>query len=297
MPQASLIIVTKDRKEELRKSIESGLKQDADLEILVLDDHSEDGTEEMVTREFPQVRFYRSPVWQGLIRLRNLGAEMATAPILIFIDDDAVLQSSQTIRQALLEFEPACVGAVAMPLVNVHSSSKILKCSPDQKQIYITDFFAGSAAAIRKELFLRFGGYRISFQRQEEENDFCIRILNQGYVVRLGTSDPIYHYESSKRDRSSICYFAARSTLLFIWYNVPQPYFFIHLAASLLNLVKNAWKRKAWGPTARGVKDGLFGFFKKENKRQPVLRKVYRFSRKLRRIQAVPLSEFSSLAF
>ena len=44
---------------------------------------------------------------------------------------------------------------------------------------------------------------------QGEESDLCIRMLAAGYVVRLGSSDPIHHFESPKRSFSRMDHFGS----------------------------------------------------------------------------------------
>jgi len=41
---ASIVIVTKDRKDQLRRALGSAIQQDGPIEVMVLDDGSSDGT-------------------------------------------------------------------------------------------------------------------------------------------------------------------------------------------------------------------------------------------------------------
>ena len=57
-PAASMVIPTRNRKDLLGRMIRSALAQTVPVEVIVMDDGSTDGTQEMVRREFPQVRYY-----------------------------------------------------------------------------------------------------------------------------------------------------------------------------------------------------------------------------------------------
>jgi glycosyltransferase involved in cell wall biosynthesis len=52
---ASVVISTKNRKDELRNAITSCLSQSVPVEVVVFDDGSENGTSEVVRQDFPQV--------------------------------------------------------------------------------------------------------------------------------------------------------------------------------------------------------------------------------------------------
>lgn len=54
MPEASVIIATRNRRSEVSRAIESALAQTVDVEVLVTDDGSDDGTEAEVMTSFPQ---------------------------------------------------------------------------------------------------------------------------------------------------------------------------------------------------------------------------------------------------
>ena len=87
--RASIIIATRDRKDNLHRAITSAIRQTESVEILVLDDGSTDGTSEMVRSEFPQVRLERTPVPLGYVAQRNRGALLCSGKIIFSIDDDA----------------------------------------------------------------------------------------------------------------------------------------------------------------------------------------------------------------
>jgi glycosyltransferase involved in cell wall biosynthesis len=91
--RCSIVITTKNRKDELAKALVSALNQNAH-EVIVWDDGSTDGTADFVAQHFTSVQLVRSNVSVGLINARNQLAQIATGDLLFSIDDDAVLQPS-----------------------------------------------------------------------------------------------------------------------------------------------------------------------------------------------------------
>jgi glycosyltransferase involved in cell wall biosynthesis len=87
---ATLITTTLNRKDEWRGALTSAAGQTVWLEIIVLDDASEDRTSEMARAEFPSVGPVSQGQRAGYIRLRNLSASMAASPVIFSVDDDAV---------------------------------------------------------------------------------------------------------------------------------------------------------------------------------------------------------------
>src|SRR5262245_32687574 len=103
-PRASLVITTKNRKEDLRKAIVSALRQTEPLEVLVMDDGCTDGTEQAVRREFPSVQIHRTETSQGYIVQRNRGARLARGSIIFSLDDDAAFSTPNIVEQTLADF-------------------------------------------------------------------------------------------------------------------------------------------------------------------------------------------------
>jgi len=88
---ATAVVCTRDRPELLRRTLASLAALDPPAsEILVVDNApGDERTFELVSREFPSVRYVREDV-PGLDFARNRGIAESRFPIVSFIDDDAV---------------------------------------------------------------------------------------------------------------------------------------------------------------------------------------------------------------
>lgn len=88
-PLFSVVIPTYNRADLVVRAIDSVLCQSfAAFEVLVLDDGSDDNTEEVV-REIPDERIgYEKLQRSGAARARNIGAKKASGEMLIFLDSD-----------------------------------------------------------------------------------------------------------------------------------------------------------------------------------------------------------------
>jgi glycosyltransferase involved in cell wall biosynthesis len=95
-PQISAIICTHNREEYLGSAIDSLLEQDFySYEVIVVDNACDDRTREIVAERLsnPRLNYVYEPVL-GLSVARNTGAKEALAPLLAYIDDDAVASPS-----------------------------------------------------------------------------------------------------------------------------------------------------------------------------------------------------------
>src|SRR4028118_720250 len=94
-PLVSAIICTHNREEYLGEAIDSLLRQDFyNYEVVVVDNASSDRTRELVEERLssPRLNYVYEPR-TGLSVARNTGAKEAQAPILAYLDDDAVASS------------------------------------------------------------------------------------------------------------------------------------------------------------------------------------------------------------
>ena len=288
--KASIVITTKNRKNDLRTAVASALRQTGDVEVIVLDDGSADGTAEMVREEFPQVLLERSATSRGLVAQRNRGAALASGDIIFSIDDDAEFSAPSIIEDTLALFSEPQIGGVAIASIEPHKGGMIRQLAPDSPGIWITDSFIGTAYALRRDLFLKLGGFHGDFVRQGEEQDFCIRLMNEGYVIRLGTAAPIYHYESPLRDTRRICFYGRRNDIRFVWLNVPLRHLPVHIVATTINGLRMSLAHDHVYMLA-GIAMGYIDCLRYWRARRPVRVEVYRLARRLKKKGPVRLDD------
>jgi GT2 family glycosyltransferase len=294
LTSATVIIVSRERRMELRRALESALIQTAEPEVIVIDDASTDGTCEMVRAEFPRVRLYSTESAIGYIRQRNRGAELSGGEILFSIDDDATFSSAEVVEATLNQFDDPRVGAVAIPCVDINRGPEVRQQAPNQDRIYLIDSFIGTAHALRRDLFTRLRGYRTELCHQGEEEDYCIRMLDAGFVTRCGNSAPIHHFESPRRNWARMDYYGARNKILFAWHNVPFPEVSGHLAATTLKTLLHALRPDRFWIRFRGVIAAYALCASGRARRSPVARSTYHLSRRLKMKGPLPLDQIST---
>jgi GT2 family glycosyltransferase len=290
---ATIIITTKNRKDELRTALRSCLEQTARPRVLVIDDGSTDGTSEMVRAEFPTVQVDRSEQSLGLIGQRTRAASLTDADILISIDDDAVFQSPRTVEQTLAEFDGnPRIAAVAIPFVEPHKTGNFPPPRPpDDGRLHVVPHYIGCAHAIRRDVFLKLGGYRDVLFRQCEEVDYGMRLLAHGYVVRAGRGDHIVHFESPRRDNKMQFFYTGRNNLLVGWWNVPFPQVLIRWASNHVNLMSFALKRRHPIWMLKGIAAAWWSVLTLRGQRRPMTPQAYRLFRRMVNSRIAPLDE------
>ncbi|MDP9173113.1 MAG: glycosyltransferase family 2 protein [Planctomycetota bacterium] len=291
---AAVIIPTHNRIQLLRKVLDSILAQTVKSEIFVMDDASSDGTGEIVLRDYPQVRYFREDKGKGPTFQRNKASRLTTADVLFTIDDDCVLVSPNTMQQTLQAFNHPRVAAVTLPFINILQDKTVHTAYADPAKIMVTYDYFGGMVAIRRDLYEAVGGYRSYMFIQIEEPDLSIRLLDAGYVVRLGWADPLEHMESPLRDHTQRDRQGPRNLVLFSYYNVPWPIFPLHLAGTTLLCLRHGLQTGHIDRVVRGLWQGYSGIFHELGKRKSVKQKTYHLTRMLRKVGSMPLTELET---
>lgn len=101
----SAIITTHNRKELLRKAVQSVLNQTyKNIECIVIDDASNDGTEDALTDliKNAKIRFHHIDISKGGNHARNLGISLAKGEYIAFLDDDDEWLETKVAKQIKL---------------------------------------------------------------------------------------------------------------------------------------------------------------------------------------------------
>src|SRR5580692_1260134 len=112
-PKVSVVIPTYNRATKVPVGIKSVLAQTfSDLEVIVVDDGSSDGTGQILSDIFgDRIRYIAQPN-QGASVARNRGVEEARGEWVAFLDSDDIWEKDKLEWQfkALEQFSPQCAG-------------------------------------------------------------------------------------------------------------------------------------------------------------------------------------------
>ena len=281
-PLISYVVVTMDRKDELAGCLASLAQQDYPrIETIVVDNGSTDGTASWVAREHPEVRLVALEENTGPGGARNRGIEEAQGDICILIDDDARLADAQAAQRAVDYFEADReLAALAFKIKNAFTGAEDRKGIPrrDKRTIeedYACSYFCGGGFAIRREVFLRLGGFWARLMYGGEELDFSYRLLDAGYRILHSTSVEVLHREVAlARPKGQYIYSYAKNRCWIAFRNLPWRH---AVSTALLwwlhtGLVSVATLQV--GDFARGVRDCMVGLREARRSRQCISRQA-----------------------
>lgn len=178
-PSVSVILPTHNRAALLGRTIAVVLAQkDVDLELIVVDDGSSDGTKRVLEQlDDPRVSSVRHERAVGLSAARNAGAAIARSDVLAFIDDDDVWSPLKLRAQlSALRREPDS-GWSVVGAVTVNEAMRVIRwqAPPSSFDDLQTKLFegnpvpgGGSGVAVRRELFIDIGGFDSGFGAAED---------------------------------------------------------------------------------------------------------------------------------
>ncbi|AVR46903.1 hypothetical protein C7S20_17450 [Christiangramia fulva] len=161
----SIVIPSYNRGSLLKRAIESVMQQTHfDWELIIVDDGSEDGTEEVVESFLQDRRIsFIKKNNTGAGDSRNVGAEAAIGEYLVFLDSDDEMKPD-LLKKFADEIENDDTGIVCCGFEQWQENKLITSKMPsDLGPVFsnITGSFVAGSFMIRKECFRRVGGYDI----------------------------------------------------------------------------------------------------------------------------------------
>ena len=230
-PLVTVNILSWNRKDHLHEAlIELKKTTYPNIELIVVDNASEDGSPEMVEREFPYVKLIKMPKNIGIAGW-NTGFEKANGKYIVVLDDDSY-PAPDAIELMVEEFEKADedVGIIAFQVKSAVDNRCLTSDWPNQM---IT--FWGCGAGIKKDLIDRIGGYEPKFFLYMNEKEFSIRALKNGFKTIYCKDIIAYHKSSSVHRTNYRSFFYANKNNIFTflkYYDLPSC--FNHIARLLI---------------------------------------------------------------
>jgi GT2 family glycosyltransferase len=198
MPLVTVLITTRNRPEELRRTLIELRRQDySDLELIVIDDGSHTEVKTVVREEWPGAVFVREEVSAGSPQRRSEGFARARGKYILEIDDDSHPVESNAIRRAVevMERMPH-IGALAFHVFNGQTVPANLGRPPAK---YVSSF-VGCGVLFRRSAILQTGGFCPFFQSHWEESELGLRFLKEGWSIYFWP-EPLIHHRVSPLNR------------------------------------------------------------------------------------------------
>jgi len=216
MIKYSVIICSYNRFKLLDETIDSVLnvvKNRGDIEILLIDNNSNDGTAELKHRfKSHQIVKYFLETKQGLSHARNRGIKESVGEILVYLDDDIELVKNyfEICDETFLNSSISISGGKVLP-----HKIKIPIWLPEKYYFLVSVFDCGNSPkfvkhlmggnfAIRKKDALRIGFYNNELGRNGtslgggEETEYQDRAAIMGYKMRYNPKQNILHKINNK---------------------------------------------------------------------------------------------------
>lgn len=167
----SIIIPTHNRKDELKKCLDQleKITSSGQIEIIVVDNNSDDGSQELIRKYKDAIYVFEKST--AFSKARDTGYMNSTGEILVFTDDDAVIQEG-SIAEIVKVFEKQDeVGIIAgriLPEFEVTPPDWALHCQESHNAWSLLDlgelnkeitYAYGPLLAIRRDLYGRVGGF------------------------------------------------------------------------------------------------------------------------------------------
>lgn len=226
----SIIIVNWNSHEYTRQCIGSIQKNTIGLsyEIIVVDNASYDGIQDLIGEEFPKVKFIQSTTNIGFAKANNLGASYASGKYLLFINPDTVpvgnavgvlfekareLKNAGAIGARLLNsdmsVQTSCIQRFPTIFRQIFFADIVLVRLKNIKYFGISPLFhrtenpvpveavSGACICIRKNVFDEVGGFSGEYFMYSEDVDLCRKLINNNYVNYYIDCAEIIHYGKS----------------------------------------------------------------------------------------------------
>jgi|GEM_PF-2002539 len=236
MPAVSVVILTHNRKDLLRQSLSSCLGLNwPELELIVVDNVSTDGTPEIIQEEFgSRVRVIRRTV-DSPTAGRNEAFRSAKGDFILSLDNDMIVLDPECIYKAVELFRQfPKVGLLTLRIAGVENPDSPLRehwwhpvpFDIGKDRFHLTDYFSEGALFIRASTLRDTGGYDDDFWGCFEAVDLSLRILRAGYdmlyVPTIGTVElQVSRHENKTRSQRN--YYFLRNKIWTAWKNCSLP--------------------------------------------------------------------------
>jgi len=225
-PKISIIIINYNKKDYLKNCIESVIKNTdyPNYEIVVVDNHSIDGSIEFVKKTFPSVKLIENEKNYAFGGGSNIGVRKTEGKYFVLLDNDTLVQPywlSRIVETAENDEKIAIVASVVIlkswydlckkndPWLNNEKIAENImdnfyKRHKSLKRVEEFSHVAITACLLRRDVFERVGFFSDYMFLFWEDTELCWRTVLSGYKVVYDFDSLVYHYVGTTRKKNPI---------------------------------------------------------------------------------------------
>ena len=289
-PELSIIIVNYNVKEFLEPCLNSLKKALSGIssEIIVVDNASDDGSDLLIRRQFPEVKYIQNAKNLGFARANNIAMREAAGRFIVLMNPDTIAQ--QDTFEELLKFmknhpeagmvgckilnpdgslQLACRRSFPTPWVAFTRLTGLSFLFPKSKifgrynltylpenEIRPVEAISGSFMMVRREVIEQVGMLDEDYFLYGEDLDWCYRTRSAGWTIYYVPTTQIVHFkgESSKKSQLDNVMIFYQSMALFVKKHFRERYFsvtyFLLLIAIWIRAAVSVLQKSAryWAP-------------------------------------------------
>lgn len=155
-PRVSVITVVYNGAAQIARTLDSALAQrGADLEVVVVDGGSDDGTQAIVAGYGKAIARFVSEPDRGIYDAMNKGISLARGEFVLMMNCGDVFHDDEALAKALASTQPGIEQAVFAGWTRLQNHGRQVACKPVLERA----FFNHQAVLYSRSLHLRMGGY------------------------------------------------------------------------------------------------------------------------------------------
>ena len=208
MTDLSIIIVNFNNRKLLEECLGSIYRSTKNIsfEVILSDNGSTDGSQEMVKAKFPGVKIIKNKENLGFTKASNQGLEIYNGRYAMLLNNDTFVKDDAfDLMVAFMDNNP-CVGACGPKLLNVNGTiqrqggflgRKLWKSTKPVE----ANFVIGACLMVRREVIDKVGLLDENLFFYNDDLDWCLRIRKAGFKIYYLPDAEVTHYGgySSKR--------------------------------------------------------------------------------------------------
>ena len=225
----SIVIVNWNNKDILRDCLNSiyHTRSDSEYEIIVVDNHSEDGSVELIKNEFSDVILIENDENLGFARANNQAIKITRGNYILLLNNDTVVTNTYFFDRMIELMEknpkvgilgckllypdgtlqscgesfPSVWGIFKSQILFAKTWKRLGKSKQRDNHFKKVDFVCGACLMTRKEILDQVGLLRENYFMYGEDVEFCYRVRKAGYEIGVLTNESIIHLHSKSTEK------------------------------------------------------------------------------------------------